>query len=192
MKYFYAVVHKDADSGFGVIFPDLPGCFSAADRLEDVLPNAVEALELWFEDADEVDPRPVDQVREAVKEDLAQGAFLMAVPRITSANKLDNVMDHIEQVRAAVADALEERGISNKQFIAEIREGRRDDGPYMVGALAWRVRCEDAVIEAERKRVCDYIRNDGDDAFNRADLDSGADFAGLANAIASGAHEVKR
>ncbi|BAI95836.1 conserved hypothetical protein [Sphingobium indicum UT26S] len=57
MKYFYAVVHKDADSAFGVSFPDLPGCFSAADRLEDVLPNAVEALELWFEDAEERETR---------------------------------------------------------------------------------------------------------------------------------------
>ncbi len=40
MKYFYALVHKDDDSAFGVTFPDLPGCFSAADRIEDVVPNA--------------------------------------------------------------------------------------------------------------------------------------------------------
>jgi hypothetical protein len=33
MKYFYAVVHKDEGSAFGVHFPDLPGCFSAADDL---------------------------------------------------------------------------------------------------------------------------------------------------------------
>lgn len=46
-------------------------------------------------------------------------------------------MDQIEHVRAAVADALEARGLGNKEFIAEVREGRRDDGPYMLGALAW-------------------------------------------------------
>lgn len=85
MKYFYAVIHKDENSSFGISFPDLPGCFSAADRQEDVLSNAVEALELWFEDAEEVEPRSVDLVREAVKEDLAQGAFLLAVPRIKAA-----------------------------------------------------------------------------------------------------------
>lgn len=80
VTHFYAVVHKDDDSAFGVSFPDLPGCFSAADTEADVLPNACEALDLWFEDTEDVDPRPVDQIREAVKDDLAAGAFLMAVP----------------------------------------------------------------------------------------------------------------
>jgi predicted RNase H-like HicB family nuclease len=50
MKTFIALVHKDEDSAWGVSFPDLPGCFSAADTLADVLPQAGEALELWFED----------------------------------------------------------------------------------------------------------------------------------------------
>lgn len=85
MTHFYALIHKDEGSAFGVSFPDLPGCFSAADTEADVLPNACEALDLWFEDAEDVDPRSVDQIREAVKEDLAAGAFLMAVPRVSSA-----------------------------------------------------------------------------------------------------------
>ena len=90
MKYFYAIVHKDRDSAFGVQFPDLPGCFSAADELEDVLPNAVEALELWFEDADEVpEPAPVERVQAALAEEQAHGdaAFLLAVPYIRSAGR---------------------------------------------------------------------------------------------------------
>ncbi|PNQ02131.1 type II toxin-antitoxin system HicB family antitoxin [Sphingobium fuliginis] len=120
MKYFYAIVHKDADSAFGVSFPDLPGCFSAADRQEDVLPNAVEALELWFEDAEEVDPRPVDQVREAVKEDLAQGAFLLAVPRITSANKLARVNLSLDRgMLDAIDQAAALRKLTRSAFMAE-------------------------------------------------------------------------
>ena len=47
MRYYHAVVHKDEGSAFGVHFPDLPGCFSAADEIEDVIPNATEALSLW-------------------------------------------------------------------------------------------------------------------------------------------------
>lgn len=46
-------------------------------------------------------------------------------------------MQNIDNVRAAVADALEQRGHSNRDFIREIREGQRDDGPFMLGALAW-------------------------------------------------------
>ena len=60
MKTLSALVHKDDDSGFGVQFPDAPGCFSAADTLVDVLPNAAEALSLYFEDAPV--PRPLRRV----------------------------------------------------------------------------------------------------------------------------------
>ena len=78
MRYFYAIVHKDEDSAYGVTFPDLPGCFSAADRIEDVVPNACEALDLWFEDEAMVEPRSLD----AARADLDQGAFLVTVPYI--------------------------------------------------------------------------------------------------------------
>lgn len=46
-------------------------------------------------------------------------------------------MEHIRDIREAVAKALEDRGLSNTQFLVEIREGKRDDGPFMTGALAW-------------------------------------------------------
>ena len=44
MKTYLALVHKDADSAYGLTFPDLPGCFAAADAEGDILRNAVEAL----------------------------------------------------------------------------------------------------------------------------------------------------
>ena len=43
-----AVIDKDADSAYGVRFPDLPGCFSAADTFDEIVPNAIEALALFF------------------------------------------------------------------------------------------------------------------------------------------------
>jgi hypothetical protein len=46
-------------------------------------------------------------------------------------------MYSIEHVRAAVAEALETRGHSNRDFVREIRDGGRDDSPFMIGALAW-------------------------------------------------------
>jgi predicted RNase H-like HicB family nuclease len=49
VQYYRAIMHKEDDSAYGVHFPDLPGCFSAADRLEDVFANATEALALWFD-----------------------------------------------------------------------------------------------------------------------------------------------
>lgn len=87
MKYFYAIVHKDPDSAFGVQFPDLPGCFSAADDIADIVPNACEALALYFEDSDEIAPSSIDQVREMAADDIDDGAFIMAVPWITTSTR---------------------------------------------------------------------------------------------------------
>lgn len=49
-------------------------------------------------------------------------------------------MEPIDAIREAVAEALEARGHDNRQFLREIREGQRDDGPFMLGALAWAAR----------------------------------------------------
>ncbi|MEC3912205.1 hypothetical protein U5A82_17500 [Sphingobium sp. CR2-8] len=43
----------------------------------------------------------------------------------------------IEHVRAAVADGLEARDIGDQSWRQDIREGRRDDTPFMIGALIW-------------------------------------------------------
>jgi predicted RNase H-like HicB family nuclease len=50
MPHYIAIV-EDAgpDHAVGVWFPDLPGCFSAGDNLDDALRNAPEALELYLE-----------------------------------------------------------------------------------------------------------------------------------------------
>ncbi|MFY9875652.1 MAG: type II toxin-antitoxin system HicB family antitoxin, partial [Rhodomicrobium sp.] len=42
--YYPALVDKDAESDFGVSFPDFPGCVSAGETLEDALIGAQEAL----------------------------------------------------------------------------------------------------------------------------------------------------
>ncbi|TKT72228.1 HicB family protein [Afipia massiliensis] len=51
MTHYIAIV-EDAgpDHAIGVWFPDLPGCFSAGDNIDEALRNAPEALELYLED----------------------------------------------------------------------------------------------------------------------------------------------
>lgn len=120
MQYFYAIVHKDEDSAFGVEFPDLPGCFSAADRIEEVLPNACEALELWFEDAGDVTPRRLGEIREQAAADLAQGAFLISVPRVRRTGK--QVRANISLDRGmldAIDHAASERRLTRSAFLAD-------------------------------------------------------------------------
>lgn len=122
MKTYFAVVHKDPDSAFGVTFPDLPGCFSAADHLDDVLPNASEALMLWFEDHDPGDfvPSELSAINAMVADDLAAGAFLIAVPRVTSAGKSVRVNLSLDLgILDAIDTAAAARKLTRSAFIAE-------------------------------------------------------------------------
>lgn len=64
MKYPIAIEPGDAGHAFGVTVPDLPGCFSAGDTLDEAIDNAKEAIELWLEtvidDGGAVpEPRPI-------------------------------------------------------------------------------------------------------------------------------------
>ena len=49
MKYPIAIETGDDTTAFGVVVPDLPGCFSAGDTLDEAIDNAREAIELWLE-----------------------------------------------------------------------------------------------------------------------------------------------
>ncbi|RLA42967.1 MAG: hypothetical protein DRR42_22485 [Gammaproteobacteria bacterium] len=43
------VIHKDKSSDYGVTVPDLPGCFSAGETMEDAMTQVVEAIECHLE-----------------------------------------------------------------------------------------------------------------------------------------------
>ena len=44
MKYPIAIEPGDDHTAFGVVVPDLPGCFSAGDTLDEAIDNAREAI----------------------------------------------------------------------------------------------------------------------------------------------------
>ena len=41
---FHVVIHKDAGAIYGVTAPDLPGCFSGGETLEEAMASAREAI----------------------------------------------------------------------------------------------------------------------------------------------------
>ena len=49
MRFPIAIEPGDAQHTFGVVVPDLPGCFSAGDTLDEAVDNAKEAIQLWLE-----------------------------------------------------------------------------------------------------------------------------------------------
>ncbi len=49
MRYPIAIEPGDATHAFGVVVPDLPGCFSAGDTLDEAMVNAESAVLAWME-----------------------------------------------------------------------------------------------------------------------------------------------
>ena len=61
MRYPIAIETGDEDTAFGVVVPDLPGCFSAGDTLDEAMAGAEEAAAAWIDatlDAGEAIPAP--------------------------------------------------------------------------------------------------------------------------------------
>ncbi|MCF8208802.1 MAG: type II toxin-antitoxin system HicB family antitoxin [Rhodoferax sp.] len=49
MKFIIAIEPGDDTHSFGVVVPDLPGCVSAGDTIDEAIANAHEAIDLWCE-----------------------------------------------------------------------------------------------------------------------------------------------
>ncbi len=88
MAYYIALIHKDADSCYGVSFPDVPGVFTAGDTIDEAMHQAAEVLEFAAEDWENSDgsrifpaPRTIDALRldKQFQED-AIDAVVAAVP----------------------------------------------------------------------------------------------------------------
>jgi len=68
MRYPIVIEPGDEAHAFGVVVPDLPGCFSAGDTLDEAVSNAEEAVIAWIDamlDRDEAipAPSPIDSLR---------------------------------------------------------------------------------------------------------------------------------
>lgn len=67
IRYYPAIIERGEGPGFGVFFPDLPGCTSAGDTIEAAAQSAEEVLGLhlrgMIEDGDPLpDPTPLDRI----------------------------------------------------------------------------------------------------------------------------------
>ena len=73
MRYPVAIEPGSDAEAFGVVVPDLPGCFSAGDTLEEAMANAEESVVAWIEAAldagrDIPAPSSVDALRRKHRE----------------------------------------------------------------------------------------------------------------------------
>jgi predicted RNase H-like HicB family nuclease len=96
MRYLIAIEPGTDTTAFGVVVPDLPGCFSAGDTLEEAIAQAEQAIVAWIEtmlDAGQDIPAPstIDDLRKAHKE---LKSWIWAVASVDPA-VLDNALERV-------------------------------------------------------------------------------------------------
>lgn len=121
MRYPVAIELGDERHAFGVVIPDLPGCFSAGDTLDEALTNAEEALLAWIDTATDTSqkipqPSSIEMLR-AAHPDLAD--WVWAVVSVDPA-RLD---DTIERVNITLPRRVLARLDAAAHAVGETRSG---------------------------------------------------------------------
>jgi predicted RNase H-like HicB family nuclease len=117
------VLHKDLDTAYGITVPDLPGCFSAGDTVDESLNNAVEAIECYVEslllDGEEI-PMPTSIDRYLHQTDFAGGTWaLVEVDLSKLSGKVRRVNITIpERILDRIDRFANSRGESRSGFLA--------------------------------------------------------------------------
>ena len=126
MKYPIAIEVGSDSAAFGVVVPDLPGCFSAADSgLDEAIENAKEAVELWIEtsiDAGQDIPKPSSI--EHLRTRLEFAGWLWAIVEV-DADLLDTEIERVNiclpKRALKVLDAKAKRANKNRSaYVAEL------------------------------------------------------------------------
>ena len=122
---YIAFIHKEPDSVYGVSFPDVPGCISAGDTIDEAVRNAVEAfaghIRMLEADCDPVpEPRDFDAImNDDSLADERAGAMTTVIPllRDRGATVRVNVSFDLGLLEAIDA-AARERGLTRSAFLA--------------------------------------------------------------------------
>ncbi len=128
MDRYIALVHHDPKKKvYGIMFPDFPGCVSAADTFESVIAGGTEALalhvDLMREDRDPVPlPRDLAEIK-AGNEDWIEweGAIVTTIPLIKVQGKAVRINITLDEGLVKEIDAVSE---NRSGFLAEAAMGR--------------------------------------------------------------------
>ena len=122
MQHYIALIHKDADSDYGVSFPDLPGVITAGSDLDEARKLAAEALAFHLEGLAEdgeaaPEPSTLEEIMR-VRENMDGVAVLIAAP----ANEVKSIRINVT-MPADVLDQIdryaEREGFTRSGFLAQ-------------------------------------------------------------------------
>ena len=125
MRYPIGIERGSEATAFGVVLPDLPGCFSAGDTLDEAIQNASEAAALWIEDAlDNGRPVPSPSSFDMVRDNPEWKGWIFALADVdpmlfdTSAERVNITLPRRVLVR--LDRRAKEEGETRSGFIARM------------------------------------------------------------------------
>ena len=125
MRYVVAIEKGDKKHAYGVVVPDLPGCFSAGDTLDEALSNAKEAILLHLEGMMyEKKPVPAPKPLEAHQKDRKYKGWTWAIIEVDLA-ELDDKTERINitlprKVLRVIDEAAKRSGESRSGYLARV------------------------------------------------------------------------
>ncbi len=110
---------------YGIIFPDLPGCTSMGDTVEEVIATGADAMRLWVQAAEDGrESVPAPRSFEAMRGDsnvilaLDDGATVASVPLVRSTGRPSKANLSIDAgILAAIDDEAQRRQLTRSAFI---------------------------------------------------------------------------
>lgn len=123
MRFAIAIEAGDESHAFGVTVPDLPGCFSAGDTLDEAVEQAREAIMLHIEGLlDDGEPIPAPRTLSALQP-LAEYADRVWAVVDVDLSLLDDVTERVNitlprRVLHAIDEAARRAGETRSGFIA--------------------------------------------------------------------------
>jgi predicted RNase H-like HicB family nuclease len=126
MTEYIALIHKDQHSSFGASFPDLPGCISAADSLEELRPMIEESLNLHIEglleDGDALpEPSTLDAIVKSKDYADAVAVIVVKSPETPDATVRVNITLP-EKTLAQIDRKAAQKGMSRSSFLVKAAE----------------------------------------------------------------------
>lgn len=133
-KIYPAIFHKTEQNGYWVEFPDIPGCFTEAETLEEAFLMAGDALFVWLNDVAQNDCPPVSDIADLQVEKDGFVSYVKAEPYESDNAVVYRISEEIENGLAEkqynknqVAQIL---GV-DRSYLTHIISGKKTPSPDM-------------------------------------------------------------
>jgi predicted RNase H-like HicB family nuclease len=129
MSNYIGLIHKDADSDFGVSFPDFPGVVTAGETLDEARQMAEEALAFHVEGMiEDAEPIPEPSSLEAIMSDPGNrnGVAILVSLKTQTAKAVRINITLPEDVLRTIDTYVETNGLSRSGFLARAAKNEID------------------------------------------------------------------